>query len=137
MKKFPLEIVPHVICGGASRHKIESELLDLDFLEIENIVALRGDAIPGQKAFIPDEDGFAHSVDVVKMIQNLNKGIYLDQSVKDGVHTNFCVGVAGYPEKHYESPNIIEDIKHLRWNWMMSPSPVSLNRGRSLGILRA
>lgn len=114
MKEFPIEIVPHVICGGASRHKIESELLDLNFLDIENVVALRGDAIPGQKAFIPEEDGFSHSVDIVKMIQNLNQGIYLDQSVRDGVHTNFCVGVAGYPEKHYESPNLLEDIKHLK-----------------------
>ena len=114
MKEFPVEVVPHIICGGASQHKIESELLDINFLNIENVVALRGDALPGQKAFIAETDGFSHSVDIVRMIQHLNQGIYLDKSVKNGVRTDFCTGVAGYPEKHYESPNLSEDIKHLK-----------------------
>ena len=114
MKEFPVEVVPHIICGGASKHKIESELLDLNFLDIENVVALRGDAIPGQKAFIPEEDGHRHSSGLVKQIKDLNNGCYLDKSVKDGVRTDFCIGVAGYPEKHYESPNLEEDIRHLK-----------------------
>lgn len=114
MKRFKMEVVPHVICGGASRHRIESELLDLNFLGIENIVALRGDSIPGQKYFIPEPDGHSHSSELVKQIVGLNHGNYLDFSVKNGIKTDFCIGVAAYPEKHYEAPNIETDIMHLK-----------------------
>ena len=75
MRRYPhLEIVPHVICGGASRSKVESELLDLHFLGIQNVVALRGDAIPGQRFFIAEPDGFSHSSELVEMIHQLNQG---------------------------------------------------------------
>ena len=115
MRRFPqLEIVPHVICGGASRSKVESELLDLHFLGIQNVVALRGDAIPGQRFFIPEPDGFSHSSELVGMIHNLNEGQYLDPTVKNGLSTDFCVGVAAYPEKHYEAANLDTDIQHLK-----------------------
>ena len=115
MRRYPqLEIVPHVICGGASRSKVESELLDLHFLGIQNIVALRGDAIPGQRFFIPETDGFSHSSELVAMIHSLNKGQYLDPTVKNGLSTDFCVGVAAYPEKHYEAANLATDIMHLK-----------------------
>jgi methylenetetrahydrofolate reductase (NADPH) len=115
MRCFPqLEIVPHVICGGASRSKVESELLDLHFLGIQNVVALRGDAIPGQRFFIPEPDGFSHSSELVGMIHNLNEGQYLDPTVKNGLSTDFCVGVAAYPEKHYEAANLDTDIQHLK-----------------------
>ena len=115
MRRYPqLEIVPHVICGGASRSKVESELLDLHFLGIQNVVALRGDAIPGQRFFIPELDGFSHSSELVGMIHNLNQGQYLDPTVKNGLPTNFCVGVAAYPEKHYEAANLDTDIEHLK-----------------------
>ena len=115
MRRYPqLEIVPHVICGGASRSKVESELLDLHFLGIQNVVALRGDAIPGQRFFIPEPDGFSHSSELVGMIHNLNQGQYLDPTVKNGLPTNFCVGVAAYPEKHYEAANLDTDIQHLK-----------------------
>lgn len=115
MRRYPqLEIVPHVICGGASRSKVESELLDLHFLGIQNVVALRGDAIPGQRFFIPEPDGFSHSSELVGMIHNLNQGQYLDPTVKNGLPTNFCVGVAAYPEKHYEAANLDTDIEHLK-----------------------
>ena len=91
MRRYPqLEIVPHVICGGASRSKVESELLDLHFLGIQNIVALRGDAIPGQRFFIPESDGFSHSSELVGTLHNLNKGQYLDPTVKSGLPTDFC-----------------------------------------------
>ena len=100
MRRYPkLEIVPHVICGGSSCSRVESELLDLHFLGINNIVALRGDALPGQKVF---------------MINNLNRGQYLDPTVKQGHSTNFCIGVAAYPEKHYEAANMETDIQHLK-----------------------
>ena len=113
MQRFDVDIVPHVICGGASMAKIESELLDLHFMGINNVVALRGDAEPGQKRFIPDPDGFMHSNELVSMISRLNNGEYLDPRIS-GVSTDFCVGVAGYPEKHYEAPNLESDIMHLK-----------------------
>ena len=114
MRKFDVEIVPHVICGGASKTHVESELLDLSFLGLQNVMALRGDAIPGQKFFMPEPDGFAHSSELVGMINNLNHGVYMDTNVKEGIITDFCVGVAGYPEKHYEAANMETDILHLK-----------------------
>lgn len=115
MRRYPhLEIVPHVICGGASRSKVESELLDLHFLGIQNVVALRGDAIPGQRFFIAEPDGFSHSSELVEMIHQLNQGKYLDPTVKNGLSTDFCVGVAAYPEKHYEAANLDTDIQYLK-----------------------
>lgn len=113
MQRFDVEIVPHVICGGASMAKIESELLDLHFMGVNNVVALRGDAEPGHRRFIPEPDGFAHSSQLVEMITKLNRGVYLDPSMS-GVSTDFCVGVAGYPEKHFEAANIQADIEHLK-----------------------
>ena len=115
MRRYPnLEIVPHVICGGASQSRVESELLDLHFLGIQNVVALRGDAIPGQRFFIPEADGFSHSSELVAMIRHLNDGQYLDPTVKNGLSTDFCVGVAAYPEKHFEAANLDVDIQHLK-----------------------
>ena len=115
MQRFPgVEIVPHVICGGASRHHVESELLDLFFLGMENVMALRGDAMPGQRYFIAEPDGFSHTNELVEMISNLNRGCYLDPNVKDGQATDFCVGVAAYPEKHFEAAYMDVDIANLR-----------------------
>ena len=115
MRRFPeLEIVPHVICGGTSKAGVESELTDLSFLGIQNVVALRGDAIPGQRFFIPEPDGFAHTDELVGMISRLNQGQYLDPTVKNGVATDFCVGVAAYPEKHFEAANLDADIQNLK-----------------------
>ena len=115
MRRYPeLDIVPHVICGGASRSKVESELLDLHFLGIRNVVALRGDAIPGQRFFVAEPDGFSHSSELVAMVSRLNHGQYLDPTVKNGLSTDFCVGVAAYPEKHYEAANLDTDIQYLR-----------------------
>ena len=115
MRRYPeLEIVPHVICGGSSCSRVESELLDLHFLGISNIMALRGDALPGQKVFIPEPDGFSHSSELVGMISNLNRGQYPDPTVKQGLSTDFCIGVAAYPEKHFEAANLESDIQHLK-----------------------
>lgn len=115
MRRYPkLEIVPHVICGGSSCSRVESELLDLHFLGINNIMALRGDALPGQKHFLPESDGFSHSSELVGMISDLNRGQYLDPTVKQGLATAFCIGVAGYPEKHFEAANLESDIQNLR-----------------------
>jgi methylenetetrahydrofolate reductase (NADPH) len=114
MRRYDIEIVPHVICGGASKAGVESELTDLSFLGIQNVMALRGDAIPGQRFFIPEADGFAHTDELVAMISRLNRGQYLDPTVKKGVATDFCIGVAAYPEKHFEAANIDADIQNLK-----------------------
>lgn len=115
MRRYPrLEIVPHVICGGASQSRVESELLGLHFLGIRNVMALRGDAMPGQRFFQAEADGFSHSAELVGMIGNLNHGHYLDPTAKDGVATDFCTGVAAYPEKHFEAANLETDIRYLK-----------------------
>lgn len=114
MKRFNVEVVPHLICGGASRYKLENDLIDLNFLDIQNVVALRGDAIPGQKYFSPEADGHKYSCQLVEQIHNMNQGKYLDENLTDAIATNFCIGVAGYPEKHYEAPNSETDIMNLK-----------------------
>lgn len=114
MKRFNIEVVPHLICGGASKYKLENDLIDLNFLDIQNVVALRGDAIPGQKYFTPEPDGHRYCYELVEQIHNMNRGKYLDENLTDAIATNFCIGVAGYPEKHYEAPNPEMDIMNLK-----------------------
>ena len=114
MKRFDVEVVPHVICGGATKNEVENLLLDLNFLGIQNVMALRGDAVPGEKYFSPTPGGHKHSNELVEQIANMNKGRYLDDALKDAVPTDFCVGVAGYPEKHCEAANLDMDIEHLK-----------------------
>ena len=114
MKRFDVEVVPHVICGGATKNDIENLLLDLNFLGIQNVMALRGDAIPGEKYFTPTPGGHPHSSCLVEQIAAMNNGKYLDDTLKDVVSTDFCVGVAGYPEKHCEAANLDMDIEFLK-----------------------
>ena len=97
-----------------SRHKIENELIDLNFLDIENVMALRGDPIPGERFFTPEEGGHQYSCELVEQITRMNHGQYLDDTLTEAVPTNFCIGVAGYPEKHYEAPNQACDIENLK-----------------------
>jgi len=114
MKKFKVEVVPHVICGGVTKNEIENLLLDLNFLGIQNVMALRGDAVPGEKYFSPTQGGHAHSSGLVEQIAAMNRGQYLDDTLKEVVPTDFCVGVAGYPEKHCEAANLDIDIEFLK-----------------------
>ena len=114
MRRFDVEVVPHLICGGSSKQKLENDLLDLNFLGIQNIVALRGDAMSGEKFFTPETDGFRYSSELVKQISQMNTGVYLDENLTNGIKTDFCTGVAGYPEKHNEAPNKEEDILNLK-----------------------
>ena len=115
MRRYPqIEIVPHVICGGASRSKIESELLDLHFLGIQNVLALRGDAMPGTSRFVAERDGHAHAEQLVEQIINMNNGKFIDGEPDTSHNTDFCIGVAGYPEKHVESPNYLTDMGYLK-----------------------
>ena len=114
MKHFDVEVVPHIICGGQSKWQIENELLDLNFLEINNVMALRGEIPSGAKQFEPVRDGWPHASDLVAQISDLNKGRYLDEGLKDPIPTDFCIGVGGYPEKHVEAPNFETDIRNLK-----------------------
>jgi methylenetetrahydrofolate reductase (NADPH) len=112
--KYKVEVVPHIICGGFNREETENGLIDLYFLEIHNLLAIRGDNLPGEKFFKPEKDGNQYAVDLVRQIMELNHGIYQDKDLLITAPTEFTVGVAGYPEKHSEAPNMKTDIKHLK-----------------------
>ncbi|MCX6252575.1 MAG: methylenetetrahydrofolate reductase [Bacteroidetes bacterium] len=113
--KYPaVDVVPHLICGGFTCEDTEYALIDFHFLGINNILALRGDAPKGFRAFIPEKEGHPFASDLVKQIINMNKGHYLDEEMENIAATDFCVGVAGYPEKHIESPNITSDLTYLK-----------------------
>lgn len=114
MHRYKVDAVPHLICGGFSIDDTEDALIDLAFLGINNVLALRGDARKFDGKFIPEEGGHMYASDLVKQIQSMNKGHYLDQTIVNGEPTEFCVGVAGYPEKHFESPNLHTDLKYLK-----------------------
>ncbi|MGB0403377.1 MAG: methylenetetrahydrofolate reductase [NAD(P)H] [Salibacteraceae bacterium] len=112
--KYKIEAVPHLTCGGFSREETEDALIDLNFLGIHNVLALRGDAIKSEKNFTPDEGGNQFASELVSQIVNLNKGKYLSDDLENAAPTEFCIGVAGYPEKHFESMNMKSDLKHLK-----------------------
>ena len=114
MHRYDTEAVPHVLCGGFTKEDTENVLIDLNFLGIENVVALRGDHRKGESYFTPQPEGNAFAIDLVHQIQDLNNGRYLDEDLLNHTPTDFCVGVAGYPEKHYEAPSINIDIDHLK-----------------------
>jgi len=114
MNKYHIETVPHLICGGFSKEETENALIDLNFLGINNVLALRGDAIKTEANFVPEPDGNEHAVDLVKQIVDLNNGRYLDEDINNPAPTDFCIGVAGYPEKHFEAPNMESDMKYLK-----------------------
>jgi len=115
INKYKLDTVPHLICGGFTKEETENALIDLQFLGIDNILALRGDAVKSESTFVPEPGGNEHSIDLVKQIVLMNKGKYLNEEVSDlSTHSSFCIGVAGYPEKHFECPNITADLKYLK-----------------------
>ncbi len=112
--KYKITVVPHLICGGFTQEDTEDALIDLHFLGMHNILALRGDPPKGEKRFIPEAGGHKHAVDLVKQIINMNKGIYLEEDLENATSTDFSVGVAGYPEKHFEAPNMKSDLRYLK-----------------------
>jgi methylenetetrahydrofolate reductase (NADPH) len=114
MNKYKVEAIPHLICGGFSKEETENALIDLHFLGVKNVLALRGDAAANEKFFTPHPNGHRYAEDLVKQIISLNKGSYLEDDIMDGVKTDFCIGVAGYPEKHFEAPNLDTDIYYLK-----------------------
>lgn len=114
MNRYEIETVPHIICGGFSVEETENALIDLDFVGVRNVLALRGDAIRSEGRFKAEADGHAYAIDLVDQIVDLNKGVYLDPDLKNTTATSFCIGVAGYPEKHFEAPNPDSDLRWLK-----------------------
>jgi methylenetetrahydrofolate reductase (NADPH) len=112
--RYKIDAVPHLICGGFSREDTENALIDLNFLGIDNILALRGDARKGELHFSPEPNGNKNALDLIHQIKNMNSGIYLDEELTNGKDTNFCIGAAGYPEKHQDAPNLEADMKYLK-----------------------
>ena len=113
--KYPKPIiVPHLICGGFTKEETENALIDLHFLGMNNLLVLRGDPPVNQKYFTPEKEGHTNTLWLVKQIMELNKAVYLDEDLKNSTATDFSVGVAGYPEKHVEAPNLKSDLKYLK-----------------------
>jgi methylenetetrahydrofolate reductase (NADPH) len=114
MHRYKVDAVPHLICGGFNREDTENALIDLNFLEINNVLALRGDALQFDAKFVPEPGGNAYALDLVKQIDDMNHGRYLDENIENGQKTNFCIGIAGYPEKHFEAPNMESDLAFIK-----------------------
>ena len=114
MNKYQVDTVPHIICGGFSKEETENALIDLDFLGIDNVLVLRGDPIKSETYFSADQDGHKYASELLGQVHEMNNGIYLDEELKSSAPTNFCIGVAGYPEKHFEAPNMRSDIHFLK-----------------------
>ena len=114
MNHYNVDAVPHMICGGFSKRETEDALIDLQFLGIDNVLVLRGDAEKGQKTFVPEPDGNHQAIDLLKQVVGLNNGEYLDKEILNGSKTNFCMGVAGYPEKHFEAPSMEFDLQRAK-----------------------
>src|SRR5690606_15065969 len=94
--KYKVDAIPHILCGGFTREDTENFLIDLDFLGIENVMALRGDAVKNEIYFRAEKEGNAYAGELVAQIQKMNQGIYLDEEMQNPCPTNFCIGVAGY-----------------------------------------
>ncbi|MTI31889.1 methylenetetrahydrofolate reductase [NAD(P)H] [Xanthovirga aplysinae] len=112
--RFNVDTVPHIICGGFTKEETENALIDLHFLGIDNVLVLRGDPIKSEQKFTPEKNGHHYATDLLQQVSNINKGVYLDGELQNHHPTNFCVGVAGYPEKHFEAPNLNSDLKYLK-----------------------
>jgi len=114
MNHYNVDAVPHIICGGFSKRETEDALIDLQFLGIDNVLVLRGDAEKGQKTFVPEPNGNQQAIDLLKQVVGLNNGEYLDKEILNGSKTNFCMGVSGYPEKHFEAPSMEFDLQKAK-----------------------
>lgn len=113
MNRYKVDAIPHIICGGFTKEETESALIDLKFLGVDNILALRGDPMKNESAFVPTQGGNAYALDLIEQINEMNNGQYLYEETKNSP-SNFCIGTAGYPEKHFEAMNLSTDLKHLK-----------------------
>ena len=114
MNRYKVDAVAHLICGGFSKQETEDALIDLNFLGIDNVLVLRGDAPRNESFFEPEPGGHKYAIELLQQVINMNNGIYIEEDLKNAVKTNFCIGVAGYPEKHFESPNMQTDLSFLK-----------------------
>ena len=114
MNRYKVDAVAHLICGGFNMQETEDALIDLNFLGIDNVLVLRGDAPKNESSFEPEPGGHKYAIDLLQQVTNMNNGIYLEEDLKNPVKTNFCIGVAGYPEKHFEAPNLKTDLQFLK-----------------------
>tara|TARA_B110000444_G_C18748121_1_gene551339 strand:- start:12 stop:962 length:951 start_codon:yes stop_codon:yes gene_type:complete len=113
MNKYKVDAIPHIICGGFTKEDTESALIDLKFLGIDNVLALRGDPLKNESSFVATKGGSKYAIDLIKQIDDMNNGQYLYEETKNSP-ANFCIGTAGYPEKHFEAMNLNSDLKHLK-----------------------
>lgn len=113
MNKYQVDAVPHLICGGFSKEETENALIDLQFLGIDNVLALRGDSIKTESTFRPHQDGHRYAVELINQISDMNRGNYMMDDVQMEP-TDFCIGAAGYPEKHFEAMNMSTDLAYLK-----------------------
>ncbi|MEZ4805739.1 MAG: methylenetetrahydrofolate reductase [NAD(P)H] [Bacteroidia bacterium] len=114
MHKYKIDTVPHIICGGFTREDTENALIDLNFLGIDNVLALRGDNAKSERMFIAEKGGNSNSLELIQQISNMNNGVYIDEELSNANITNFCIGAAAYPEKHQDAPNLKSDMKFLK-----------------------
>ncbi|MFO0494615.1 MAG: methylenetetrahydrofolate reductase [NAD(P)H] [Flavobacteriia bacterium] len=113
MNKYQVDAVPHLICGGFSKEETENALIDLQFLGIDNVLALRGDSIKTESTFRPHQDGHRYAVELINQISDMNSGNYMMDDIQLEP-TAFCIGAAGYPEKHFEAMNMTTDLHYLK-----------------------
>jgi methylenetetrahydrofolate reductase (NADPH) len=114
MNRFHVDAVPHLICGGFTKEETENALIDLDFLGIDNVLALRGDHIKSEGFFTQEPGGHAYASELIVQIKDMNAGKYLDEELRTTTPTDFCIGVAGYPEKHFEAANMETELKFTK-----------------------
>ncbi|MCD8740653.1 methylenetetrahydrofolate reductase [NAD(P)H] [Mucilaginibacter roseus] len=114
MNKYKVDTVPHMLCGGFTKDETENALVDLQFLGIDNVLVLRGDARRGDATFIPTPNGHCYATELLQQVVDMNNGKYLHEDYGDMMRTDFCIGVAGYPEKHFEAPNLKSDFQYLK-----------------------
>jgi methylenetetrahydrofolate reductase (NADH) len=114
MNHYKVDAVPHLICGGFTKNETEDALIDLNFLGVDNLLIIRGDAPKNEAFFEPEPGGHRYAIDLMKQVANMNNGIYLEEDLKSVVKTKFCIGIAGYPEKHFEAPNMETDLRFLK-----------------------
>lgn len=112
--KYGIPVVPHILCGGFSKSETEHVLIDLNFMGINNVLALRGDGLKSENVFHPDPNGHGNANELVEQIVNLREGKYLEPDLKNNTPLDFCIGIAGYPEKHFEAPNFDTDMMNLK-----------------------
>ncbi|UTW64987.1 methylenetetrahydrofolate reductase [NAD(P)H] [bacterium SCSIO 12643] len=112
--KYNVTTVPHIICGGFTKEDTENALIDLNFLGIDNVLLIRGDAIKSEQRFVGEPEGNQYAIDLLHQVKDMNRGLYLDDELENAHPTDFCIGVAGYPEKHFEAPNLKTDLKYLK-----------------------